>query len=185
MPSCPDCGKMNKDQVKFCVFCGGKLTRTETGTKSSAYIIGIALIFIGLIPLGLGFSNIYSATTMEQMDRGTILEDDPDTRTIIDNTRSMGTTELAIGVLIVIVGAGCMYYARWGFSIPGNTPSASVGSTRPQRKITSASAKPKQKPGQVKCPFCASTTYHVVEETGHRRCSDCHSDLPSFIRGNR
>lgn len=128
MPSCPDCGRMNKDQVKFCVFCGAQLTRTQSAARNtlSTYltVIGIALIFIGLIPLGLGGSGLYSADSLEQTSQGTILEDDPDTQRIIDNTRNMGVTELVIGILLVGIGLACIGYARFGFSILGMTPSA-------------------------------------------------------------
>ena len=43
---------------------------------------------------------------------------------------------------------------------------------------------PKAQPGQPKCPFCHSTAFRVVEEAGFRRCSECHSVLPSYIQGN-
>lgn len=43
----------------------------------------------------------------------------------------------------------------------------------------------KPQPGQPKCPFCQSTSFHVEEAAGFRRCSECHSVLPSYILGNR
>jgi hypothetical protein len=56
--------------------------------------------------------------------------------------------------------------------------------TRPQYGVISPdTAKPQ--PGQSKCPFCQSTTFHVEEEIGLRRCSGCHSGLPNYIQGNR
>jgi uncharacterized membrane protein YidH (DUF202 family) len=121
MARCSNCGKMNKDQAKCCVFCGSKLAKT--GARSFGYLIGIALVFIGFIPLGLGISNIYAVTTMEQMEKGTPLEDYEDAQTINDNTRNLGLTEAAIGSILVVVGLLCVGYAYWSASAQETTPS--------------------------------------------------------------
>jgi Family of unknown function (DUF5684) len=78
------------------------------------------------------------------------------------------------------------------------TPSAPI-MTRPQRRVTppaSQANRPQQKatlagdsvgqqrPRLARCPSCRSTTFHVVEEASSRRCSACHSILPSYILGN-
>lgn len=55
--------------------------------------------------------------------------------------------------------------------------------TRPQREVASSSDSVKLRPRAAKCPFCRSRTFSVVEEAGSRRCSDCHSVLPSYVLG--
>ena len=62
--------------------------------------------------------------------------------------------------------------------------SAASTMTRPQRKVTSASDSVRQRPRLAKCPFCRSVTFRVVEEAGSRRCSNCHTILPSYTQGN-
>jgi tryptophan-rich sensory protein len=56
--------------------------------------------------------------------------------------------------------------------------------TRPQREVASASDSVKQRPRLARCPSCRSNTFRVVEEAGIRRCSSCHSVMPSYIQGN-
>ena len=56
--------------------------------------------------------------------------------------------------------------------------------TRTDRAIPSCGIL-QQQPPQPKCPFCHSTTFHIEQEAGSRRCSDCHSVLPNYIQGNR
>ena len=63
------------------------------------------------------------------------------------------------------------------------TPSASR-TNRPQQKVASASDSVKQRPRLARCPSCRSNTFRVAEEAGIRRCSSCHSVLPSYIQGN-
>jgi ribosomal protein L37AE/L43A len=62
--------------------------------------------------------------------------------------------------------------------------SAASPTTRPQRNIASASDSVKQRPRLARCPSCRSNSFHVVEEAGIRRCSSCHSVMPSYIQGN-
>ncbi len=62
--------------------------------------------------------------------------------------------------------------------------SAASPMTRPQQKVTSASDSVRQRPRLARCPFCRSVTFRVVEEAGSRRCSNCHSVLPSYTQGN-
>ena len=66
----------------------------------------------------------------------------------------------------------------------GKHKPANAVMTRPQQGVASHSDMPKTQPSQAKCPFCHSTTFHVEEEAGSRRCSDCHSVLPNYILGN-
>ena len=79
-----------------------------------------------------------------------------------------------IALILIVAGA-----------VIGSGSSPSSGMTRPQQGVISPSDTMKQQPGQAKCPFCHSTTFRVEEEAGLRRCSDCHSVLPSYIQGNR
>jgi hypothetical protein len=55
----------------------------------------------------------------------------------------------------------------------------------PQQEVTPSRHTPKQEPRLAKCPFCRRTTFRVVKEAGIRRCSECHSVLPSYIQGNK
>lgn len=64
-------------------------------------------------------------------------------------------------------------------------PSSLSGTSHPQPGGTPSGDTLKREPQQAKCPFCASTTFRVVEESGQRRCSDCHTVLPRYIQGNR
>ena len=119
---------MNKDQAQCCVFCGSRLAKT--GTRSFAYFLGIALVFIGFIPLGLGISNIYAVVSVEQMEQGTPLEDYEDIQRINDNTRNLGLAEAGIGSILVVVGLLCIGYAYQSTSAQAATPST-------QSKLTS------------------------------------------------
>jgi len=56
--------------------------------------------------------------------------------------------------------------------------------TRPQQRVTPTSDAARQRPRLARCPACRSTTFHVVEEAGSRRCDNCHSVLPNYIQGN-
>jgi len=62
--------------------------------------------------------------------------------------------------------------------------SAQPRMARPQQKVASASESVKQRPRLARCPSCRSNTFRVVEESGIRRCSSCHSVMPSYIQGN-
>ena len=57
--------------------------------------------------------------------------------------------------------------------------------SHPQQEVTPSGHAPKQEPRLAKCPFCRRTTFRVVKEAGIRRCSECHSVLPSYIQGNK
>jgi hypothetical protein len=91
----------------------------------------------------------------------------------------------------------CMYSPFW--AVPGLVIGAVVGAiigsgwkaktpdavvARPQQGVISLGDMLKPQPRQAKCPFCHSSTFRVVEETGSRRCGDCHSVLPNYILGN-
>lgn len=88
------------------------------------------------------------------------------------------------------------FEAEGAMSVGGASPSSPVTHppqevtsdaspvTRPQKAVTSPSDSVRQRPRLARCPFCRSTTFRVVEEAGSRRCSGCHSVLPSYVQGN-
>jgi len=86
-----------------------------------------------------------------------------------------------LGSVVPLIGtvAGAVIGSGWKAK-PANAPRA-----RPQQGVISPGGTLIQEPGQAKCPFCHSSTFRVEEEAGLRRCSDCHSVLPSYIQGNR
>jgi hypothetical protein len=73
------------------------------------------------------------------------------------------------------------YYPPEGTMLAGRASSASPV-THPQQGETLTSYAPKQQPQWAKCPFCRSISFRVEEEAGYRRCSNCHSVLPSHIQ---
>ena len=87
----------------------------------------------------------------------------------------------AFGVGLVLLPI--IFLPILAFTGAGTTASAS-GTVRPQQGATPAWDPVKQPPAQAKCPFCHSTTFRVEQEAGSRRCSECHSVLPSYIQGN-
>lgn len=62
--------------------------------------------------------------------------------------------------------------------------SSELGASHLQQEATSAGGTPKQEPQRARCPFCGSNTFRVEEQAGQRRCSDCQTVLPWYIRGN-
>ena len=110
MGRCKNCGKVNKDQADFCVFCGSKLE--PTGIKTSAYWAGFILIFAGFMPLSLGLSNIYGGITTQQMYEGTILEGDPQSQQIIDNMINWGISLSIVGIILILIGVALMFSTK-------------------------------------------------------------------------
>lgn len=87
-------------------------------------------------------------------------------------------------IFVPILAFGDSQYSlRQGTMVAGRALSAS-GMIRPQQGATLAGDTLKQQPRRAKCPHCASTTFRVEEEAGYRRCSNCHSVLPSYIQGS-
>ena len=111
----------------------------------------------------------------------------------IGQMRSFGESLLG-AVVGLLIGVVC---ALTGFGIPfvpvvivagaviGSGKKGKTVSSSGTQGVTAPSNTPAEQPGQAKCPFCHSATFHVEEEAGSRRCSDCHSVLPSYIEGNR
>jgi len=86
----------------------------------------------------------------------------------------------------------------WSLSHPGTAkvvkkeqtmmsegPASPSGTSHVQQEGSSSGDTLKQEPQRARCPFCASTTFRVEEQSGQRRCSDCHTILPRYIQGNR
>jgi hypothetical protein len=88
----------------------------------------------------------------------------------------------AFGVGLVLLPI--IFLPILAFTGAGETASAS-GTVRPQQGATLAWDSAKQPPAQAKCPFCHSPTFRVEQEAGSRRCSECHSVLPSYIQGSK
>lgn len=65
------------------------------------------------------------------------------------------------------------------------SPASTSGTSNQQQAGASSGDTLKQEPQRARCPFCASTTFRVEEQSGQRRCSDCHTILPRYIQGNR
>jgi MFS family permease len=85
-----------------------------------------------------------------------------------------------LGSVVPLIGtvAGAVIGSGW------KAKRAEAVMTRPQQGVVSLGDTVKQPPGVAKCPFCQSTAFRVVEETGSRRCSECRSVLPGYMKGN-
>jgi hypothetical protein len=76
-------------------------------------------------------------------------------------------------LIAVFSGVGAVLGSGW------RARAADAVVARPEQGVISPNETLKPQSGQAKCPFCHSTTFHVVEEAGSRRCSECHTILPS------
>lgn len=79
-------------------------------------------------------------------------------------------------VALVLIIAGAVIGSGW----KGKPDPSSSG----MQGVVSPSDIMKTQPAQARCPFCQNTAFLVVEEGGSRRCSECHSVLPTYIKGN-
>lgn len=110
MRRCQKCGRQNTDTADFCVYCGARLKKTAI--KTTGYWAGVGTIFIGFIPLMLGIFYIIGAMETRQMYAGTLLEGDAEVQQIINNIITWGITVSIIGLVIVVIGAALIFYAK-------------------------------------------------------------------------
>jgi hypothetical protein len=87
-----------------------------------------------------------------------------------------------LGSVVPLIGtvAGAVIGSGW----KAESTSSSSGVTRPQQGVISDGDTLGQQAGPARCPFCQSTAFRVVEEAGSRRCNECHSVLPGYIKGS-